>query len=90
MKVTVSSKRPDVYVGDIILFNNMPCMVIDMGEYSDEYGILSLDEVGGGEVIARFGGLSAIDMDSRTGKVLIERKDIIISSKEEGVAECPF
>lgn len=89
MKVNISLKKPDVYVGDIVIFNKIPCMVIDMGEDSDEYGMLSLDECGGGEVIETFNLLSEIDMDSRTERVLIKKSDIVIS-KKGGAEECPF
>lgn len=89
MKVAVKPKRNDVYVGDVILFDKKPCMVIDMGEDSDNYGILSLDEVNGGDVIEIFEGLHQIDVDSRTNGVLIPRIDVVIT-KKEGVAECPF
>lgn len=96
MKVAVKPKRNDVYVGDIILFDKKPCMVIDMGdmvidvgEDSDNYGILSLDEVNGGDVLEIFKTLHGIDNDSRTNGVLISRNDVVIT-KKEGAEVCPF
>lgn len=89
MKVAVNMKKLDVYVGDVIQFDGQPCMVIDMGKESDNYGILSLAEHGGGDVIELFSTLHSIDLDSRTELLLIPRDNIIIT-KKEGVEQCQF
>lgn len=89
MKVNVSLKRPDVYVGDIIQFDKKPCMVVLLEMHPGNYGVISLDGVEGGKLLATFEGLSNIDKDSRTGCVLISKSNVVISRKEVA-EECPF
>lgn len=89
MKVNVKIGRPDVYVGDVISFNGKPCMVVCLVRGPIKYGVVSLDGEEGGTLLTTFEGLSDIDGDSRTERVLISRADVVIS-KKEGAEECPF
>lgn len=81
MKVNVKIGKPDVFVGDIINFNKKPCMVVHLGGSPDKYGVVSLDGVEGGCLLATFGGLYDIDVDSRTESVLINWHEVVISKK---------
>lgn len=89
MRVIRSSKeKVDCYIGDIIEFKGIPCMVVNLGSESEGYGVLALQGADEGTVIAEFEGLHNIDIDSRTTELLIKRAKVIIS--EEGDSECPF
>lgn len=89
MEVVYEKEQKDVYVGDIILFNRRPCMVVYLGSHMDKYGVVSLDGGEGGVLLATFDGLCDIDGDSRTESVLIEQYDVVIT-KKEGAGVCLF
>lgn len=82
MEVVYEKNKADVYVGDIILFNRRPCMVVYLGSYSDKYGVVSLDGEEGGVLLATFNELCDIDVDSGTESVLIDKYDVVITKKE--------
>lgn len=84
MKVNVKKEREriDCYAGTVIEFNGVPCMVIDLGEDSDCFGILALEGDCAGEVIEEFGGLLDIDRDERVSRVLINYYDVVITKGE--------
>lgn len=83
MRVARENKKVDCYIGDIILFDEVPCMVIDMGLESDFYGILALEGVDVGCIIEEFEKLSDIDEDERTTGMLINRKEVVIHKEGE-------
>lgn len=88
MKVLSKVKRAvDCYVGDVILFNSEPCMVIFLGDLMKGYGVLALEGSKAGEVLDEFDMISKIDTDSRTQEVLIKRQEVLIC--KEG-ASCQF
>lgn len=89
MEVVYEKEQKNVYVGDIILFNGRPCMVVYLGGFVDKYGIVSLAGEGGGVLLATFDGLYDIDVDSMTESVLIVRKDVVIT-KKGGAGVCQF
>lgn len=82
MEVVYEKNKTDVYVGDIILFNRKPCMIVYLGSYPDRYGVVSLDGEEGGTLLATFEVLANIDRDSRTESVLIGKYDVVITKKE--------
>lgn len=85
MKVDDRLSKTDVLVGDIIRFKDVPCMVIDLGTFSDYFGILALEGSDAGTVIAQHGGLHEIDDDIRTQTLLLKKKDILITNLGEGL-----
>lgn len=89
MRVELQAQKTDVFVGDMIIFDKKPCMVIEINKCPNEYGVLSLDENTGGEVIAKFTTLSSIDYNQRTERIIIKNSDIVIS-KKGSVDECPL
>ena len=91
MKVLLNNnkKQVDSYVGDIILFDGIPCMVVDLGKESDFYGVLAVEGYHAGEIIERFEGLHEIDLDGRATELLIKNDSIIIT-KEEGERLCQY
>lgn len=82
MEVVYEKEQKNVYVGDIILFNGRPCMVVYLGSHVDKYGVVSLDGGEGGVLLATFEGLCDIDVDSGTESVLIDKYDVVITKKE--------
>lgn len=82
MEVVYEKNKADVHVGDIILFNRRPCMVVYLGSHVDKYGVVSLDGGEGGVLLATFEGLCDIDVDSGTESVLIDKYDVVITKKE--------
>ena len=84
MKVDVKREREkiDCYVGTVIEFNQVPCMVIDLGEDSDCYGILVLEGDNAGKVIEEFERLVDIDRDKRVTRELIKPYDVVITKGE--------
>lgn len=82
MEVVYEKEQKDVFVGDIILFNGRPCMVVYLGGFVDKYGVVSLAGEEGGVLLATFGGLCDIDVDSMTERVLIVRNNVVITKKE--------
>lgn len=73
----------DCYVGDIIKFNGYPCMVIDMGEDSEHYGVLALEGADEGSVVATFEALHHIDKDERTTSLWIGKSDVVIGTERD-------
>lgn len=83
MKVAFKREREiDCYVGSVIEFENIPCMVIEMGEVSDSYGILALEGDDAGRVIEEFETLHSIDCDGRVTRELIKHYEVVISKGE--------
>lgn len=82
MEVVYEKNKTDVYVGDIILFNRRPCMVVYLGGHVDKYGVVSLDGGEGGVLLATFDGLCDIEVDSGIESVLIDKYDVVITKKE--------
>lgn len=84
MKVNVKREKEmiDCYVGTVIEFNEVPCMVIDLGNDSDYYGILALEGDNAGKVIEEFERLLEIDSDERVSRELIKHYDVVISKGE--------
>lgn len=83
MRVAVDrEKEIDCYEGDVILFDEVPCMVIDLGNDSDYYGVLALEGNNAGKVINTFEALSDIDTDERVTEVLIKCPEVVISKED--------
>lgn len=72
----------DCWVGDIVLFNSIPCMVIGYENSLIKKGLLALEGSSAGRVIEEFEGLNMIDKDERVTKMLIKQIDVVISNGE--------
>lgn len=84
MKVAVSRKRENfnIQIGDVVLFKERPCMIIDLGDESDYYGVLALEGTNAGKVIEEFTSLYTFDSDARVTEELIKCEDVVISKGE--------
>lgn len=87
MKVKYLEKKGlDCYVGDIVLFNGIPHMVVCLGELKAGYGLLCLcdtDSIRAGVIVEPFDALHKIDLDTRVTELLIERRAVVISKEVE-------
>lgn len=81
MKVVIEEpkKEVDSNVGDVVLFNDRKCMVIDMGHDSDYYGLLVLEGNESGIVV--FKKKSLLQIDEVCSELLINNKDVVITKE---------
>lgn len=84
MKVVVEREKEviDCYVGSVVEFEEIACMVIELGDTSGYYGLLALEGEDAGAVIERFAVLQNIDRDARVTRELIKPHNVVISQGE--------
>lgn len=85
MKVLVERKKEEIdcRVGDVIVFDNQICMIVDMGEDSPYYGLMLLEGADAGVIISeKVDSLYELDEDERTTEILIKKADVVVSKGE--------
>lgn len=84
MKVLVERKKEEIdcRVGDVIVFDNHVCMVVNLGTDSKYYGLMLLEGEDAGLIIEKIDNLYCLDEDKRTTEILIKKADVVISKGE--------
>ena len=80
-------KKVDCYVGDIVLYEDCPCLVVEDSVEKFPYLLVCLEGIKAGKVLNGYETLSYIDEEC--SEVLIKKDKVVISS-EEGDESCPF
>ena len=83
MKVDLKREERDfdIDIGDIVRFEGVACMIVDLGPESDYYGVLALEGHNAGTIIEEFPSLFDFDKDRRVSEELIKAEEVIITKE---------
>lgn len=86
MKV-MKNKTVNCFVGDVVMYNDYPCMIVEYIGKTYPYGLVCLEGVKAGQVLDCFANLVVID---KNVTAMLIKKDKVVISSEEGDESCPF
>lgn len=87
--ITESKKKVDCYVGDVVRFKNIPCMVVNalyLNLTDHVYGLLALEGIDEGCLVKTTKNL--MEIDTLVQDILIPNNKVTILGEEQAECQC--